>query len=94
MAEKRAKKTDDAEPTFEEALKRLEEIVRELEDGNVGLNEALAGYEEGVKQLRRCYDLLKHAERRIELLSGVDAEGNPIVRPLEDQATLPGEPGE
>ena len=90
MAENRSKKSEDAEPSFEQTLKRLEEIVHVLEDGNVGLNEALGGYEEGVHLLRRCYDQLQHAERRIELLSGIDPQGNPIVQPFDDQATLSG----
>jgi len=78
-------------PDFERALKRLEEIVHLLEEGEIGLNEALARYEEGVKLLRQSYDLLQDAERRIELLSGVDAQGNPITRPLPDEATLSAE---
>ncbi len=41
---------------------------------------------QGVKLLRRCYELLERAERRIELLSGVDAEGNPITTPLDDSS--------
>jgi exodeoxyribonuclease VII small subunit len=76
------------QPSFEEALKRLEEIVHLLEEGEIGLDEALARYEEGVKLLRQAYDLLGRAERRIELLSGVDAEGSPIAQPFDDQATL------
>jgi exodeoxyribonuclease VII small subunit len=73
---------------FEQALERLEEIVHSLEDGEIGLTEALARYEQGVKLLRQSYELLERAERRIELLSGVDAEGNPITRPLDDVSTL------
>ena len=76
------------QPSFEEALKRLEEIVRLLEEGDLGLNEALERYEEGVKLLRQSYELLQRAERRIELLSGVDAEGNPITQPFDDTATF------
>ena len=76
------------QPTFEQALKRLEEIVHSLEEGDVGLNEALERYEEGVKLLRQSYDLLQRAERRIELLSGFDAEGNPITQPFDDTATF------
>jgi exodeoxyribonuclease VII small subunit len=75
-------------PSFEEALRRLEEIVHLLEEGEIGLDEALKRYEEGVKLLRQAYELLTRAERRIELLSGVDAEGNPICEPFDDQATL------
>jgi exodeoxyribonuclease VII small subunit len=73
---------------FEDALKRLEEIVHSLEEGDIGLSESLQRYEEGVKLLRQSYDLLQRAERRIELLSGVDAEGNPITQPFDDTATI------
>ncbi len=75
-------------PNFEQSLQRLEEIVHLLEDGDLGLSDALSRYEEGVKLLRQSYELLEKAERKIELLSGVDAEGNPITRPLADVSTL------
>ncbi len=91
MAKKKPKIEPPDQPSFEEALQRLEEIVHHLEEGDVGLSEALARYEEGVKLLRQSYDLLAHAERRIELLSGVDAEGNPTTRPFADEATLDAE---
>ncbi len=78
----------DANLSFEDALKRLEEIVHLLEEGEIGLNESLERYEEGVKLLRQSFELLQRAERRIELLSGVDAEGNPITQPLDDTATF------
>ena len=71
-------------PSFEVALERLEAIVRVLEEGQQGLDEALARYEEGVRLLRRCHDLLRRAERRIEVIAGLDAEGNPIITPFED----------
>ena len=77
-----------AEPSFEQALNGLESIVHELEEGQLGLAEALARYEEGVKLLKQCYGLLECAERRIELLTGVDAEGKPITRPFDDSATF------
>jgi len=73
---------------FEDALERLEEIVHSLEEGDIGLNESLERYEEGIKLLRQSYELLQRAERRIELLSGVDAEGNPITQPFDDTATI------
>ena len=88
MAKKEPKQESSEQPSFEDSLKRLEEIVGLLEDGEIGLDEALGQYEEGVKLLRQAYDLLGRAERRIELLSGVDAEGNPITQPLADRATL------
>jgi len=74
--------------SFEAALKRLDEIVHSLEEGDLELDEALGRYEEGVKLLRQSYDLLQRAERRIELLSGIDAQGDPITQPFDDTATF------
>jgi exodeoxyribonuclease VII small subunit len=80
--------TVETELTFEEALERLEKIVEQLEDGRTDLAASLAGYEDGVKLLRKCHALLERAERRIEILSGVDAEGRPVVAPFDDGATI------
>jgi exodeoxyribonuclease VII small subunit len=82
------------ELTFEQALAAVEKIVHELEEGQTGLAESLGKYEEGVKLLRRCYGLLEGAERRIELVSGVDAQGNPVTKPYKDQATIEADPQE
>lgn len=73
--------------TFEQALAELELIVRELEDGQVGLEESLARYEKGVGLLKRCYGQLRHAEQRIQLLAGVDEEGKPVAKAFEHSAT-------
>lgn len=69
---------------FEEALGRLEAIVHALEEGGLGLDESLRQYEAGVKLLRQCHTLLDGAQRRIELLSGVDADGNPITQRFQE----------
>ncbi len=71
-------------PSFEAALVSLEEIVSELEEGQVGLADALARYEQGVKLLKQCYELLQHAERRIELLSCIGSAGEAITEPFSD----------
>ena len=89
MTKKQSKQGVAGEPTFEEALEQLEGIVRQLEEGEIGLNEALEQYEKSVKLLRRCYDLLEGAERRIELLSGIDPQGNPISTPMDDPPPSP-----
>jgi len=78
--------------TFEVALAKLETIVHELEEGQLGLAESLARYEEGVKLLKQCHGMLDCAQRKIELLSGVDAAGNPIVQPFDDAASLDADP--
>jgi exodeoxyribonuclease VII small subunit len=76
-------------PNFEESLEALESVVQQLEEGRLGLSESLQRYEEGVKQLKQCYRALEVAERRIELLSGLDAEGNAITEPYdEDELSL------
>jgi exodeoxyribonuclease VII small subunit len=72
------------QPTFEQSLEKLEQVVQQLEEGQLGLSESLQQYEEGVKHLRRCYGALEAAERKIEVLAGVDAEGNPITEPFDD----------
>jgi exodeoxyribonuclease VII small subunit len=74
--------------TFEQALADLEKTVRALEDGQTGLEEALAHYEEGVGLLKHCYRLLREAEQRIVLLTGEDADGKPLTQPFEHSATL------
>lgn len=74
------------EMTFEEALARLEEIVRQLEEGQLGLSESLACYEEGVQHLKHCHRALELSEQKILLLTGVDVEGQPIVQPFDEQA--------
>lgn len=57
-----------AEEKFEEALKKLEEIVREMESGDLTLEESLKSFEEGVRLSRFCAKKLDEAERRIEVL--------------------------
>jgi exodeoxyribonuclease VII small subunit len=73
--------------TFEESLAELEQIVRDLEDGQLGLEEALGRYESGVGLLKRCYTQLREAEQRILLLTGTDADGQPVTQPFEHAAT-------
>jgi len=53
---------------FEEALKRLEEIVEKLEGGELGLEEALKIFEEGIKLIRFCEKKLEEVEKRIDIL--------------------------
>lgn len=75
------------ELTFEEALAQLEEIVRALEEGNAGLDESLARYENGIALIKRCHAQLQQAEQRILLLTGEDEEGQPVLQPFKHKAT-------
>jgi len=54
---------------FEDALQRLEQIVDQLESGDLPLEESLKVFEEGVALARRCSKYLEEAEKRIELLT-------------------------
>ncbi len=73
-----------AEKKFEAALARLEEIVKELETGDLPLEQSLKLFEEGVKLSRICHKRLEDAERRVEILLK-DNNGNIVARPFEEQ---------
>ena len=53
------------EETFEDSLKRLQEISDLLEDGEIGLDESIKLYEEGIKLSKICYNKLEAAELKI-----------------------------
>lgn len=61
-------RNEQPELNFEEAMARLEQIVRALEGGNVPLDESLTLYEEGVKLVKLCSSRLENAEKRIKIL--------------------------
>lgn len=63
---------DDRPTTFEDALRRLDEVVARLESGEVGLEEAVALFERGQAYLAVCRERLAAAERRIEELTAED----------------------
>lgn len=54
---------------FEAALQELESLVRQMESGELGLEESLAAFERGVLLTRRCQAALKQAELRVQALS-------------------------
>lgn len=56
------------EPTFESALARLEEIVKELETGSAPLDQSLSMFEEGIGLVKLCGDKLDSAEQKIKML--------------------------
>lgn len=61
-------KTKDKEPSFETSLSSLEQIVAQLESGELPLERALELFEDGVALARRCQSQLQDAERKVELL--------------------------
>jgi exodeoxyribonuclease VII small subunit len=69
--------------TFEKAIQRLGAIVESLEQGDQPLEESIALFEEGMTLAKSSQIILDRAERRIEELLGVDAQGKALVRELE-----------
>lgn len=63
---------------FEEALARLEEVVKELEDGGLSLEKSLELFEEGVKLVKFCKTELDQAERKIEIVLKKDEDYNDV----------------
>jgi len=76
------------EQSFEACLAELQGLVRLLEEGALGLEESIAGFERGISLLRHCYQSLEQAEQRIEVLTGFDRSGNPIAAPFDAAATI------
>lgn len=72
--------------TFEESMNRLEEIVQAIESGEIGLEESLAKYEQGMELVKRCRGILDRAEKRIEILNQTPTglEAAPLNTPTTD----------
>lgn len=56
------------EPSYEQSLERLREVVDLLEGGNLGLEESLRLFEEGMSLSRRCEDRLRIVEDQVRVL--------------------------
>jgi len=67
---------------FEDALKRLEEIVQQMESGDLTLEASLGLFEEGVRLTRVCSQRLDEAEKKIELLTK-DEQGRVKAKALD-----------
>jgi exodeoxyribonuclease VII small subunit len=68
--------TDVKKMPFERAIDELESIVKRLEEGKVPLEESVAIYERGEALKKRCEELLRQAEARVEKIT-LDAGGKP-----------------
>lgn len=73
-----------AKEKFEDAVKRLEEIVEIMERGDLTLEESLKAFEEGVKLVRICTKKLEEAERKVEMLIKSE-EGEIAFTPFSDE---------
>lgn len=72
-----------SEMTFEDAMKELEQVVGQLERGEVELDESIKLYERGAELKKRCEAKLKEAEEKVAAIT-LDGEGNPEgLKPVE-----------
>lgn len=79
--------------TFEASLEALEQIVRDLEQGDLPLEKSLELFERGIRLSRECQERLGQAERRIEILLR-DNQGRSVVTPFEGAVPHEGQDGE
>ncbi len=75
--------------SFEQAMKRLEEISQSLESGDIPLEDSIKLYEEGIKLIEFCQGKLGEAEKKVQKL-GRNTEGELGKTPLDD-SSIPGE---
>ena len=68
---------------FETAISELENIVKKLENGSVGLDESIALYEEGIILSNACNDMLKKAKQKIEVIKNDNYIKNELDMKLE-----------
>jgi exodeoxyribonuclease VII small subunit len=71
-----------AEKKFEDAMKRLEDIVNDLEGGDLPLEESLKAFEDGMKLLSFCSGKLDEVEKRVSILIK-ESDGRYAKRPFE-----------
>jgi exodeoxyribonuclease VII small subunit len=76
-------KMNEQPKSFEASLEALEQIVEELEHGDLPLEKSLELFEQGIGLSRQCQERLSQAERRIEILLR-DNQGRPVVSAFEE----------
>jgi exodeoxyribonuclease VII small subunit len=65
-------------PTFEQAFQQLEEVVRQLESGELTLEQSLSLFEQGMRLAKLCENKLDQAEQKVSRLIGVES-GKPVL---------------
>jgi exodeoxyribonuclease VII small subunit len=68
MAEKK-ENNDISKLSFEQAIKKLTDIVSKIEDGQISLEQSLAQYEQGMELIKHCRSILQKAEKKIDEIS-------------------------
>ncbi|MEZ4219535.1 MAG: exodeoxyribonuclease VII small subunit [Polyangiaceae bacterium] len=83
---KKRSKSEETQATFEDAMQRLSSIVEQLEGGELSLEQSLALFEEGVVLARRSQATLDAAEKRVEQLLAIEADGSPVTQEFDDES--------
>jgi exodeoxyribonuclease VII small subunit len=78
-----SKKTETG-PDFEKTLAELEKLVTNLEQGDLSLDESLAGFKRGIELTRKCQSVLDNAQQTVEQL--IDADDEESLKPFEPDA--------
>lgn len=68
--------------TFEDSLKRLDEIVKSLEKGDVSLSDSMSLFEEGTSLIKSCGEMLDKAEQKVLMLKKGE-DGEPVELPFD-----------
>lgn len=72
------------EKSFEEELNELEQIAKNLENGNLNLDEAIKEFEKGIKLSKKCTEKLEKAEKKINMLVEEDGSFREEIFPTEE----------
>jgi exodeoxyribonuclease VII small subunit len=86
------KNNEQQSKSFEASLEALEQIVQELERGDLPLEKSLELFEQGIRLSRQCQERLQQAEGRIEVLLR-DNQGRPVVSAFEESKVISEEGG-
>lgn len=70
-------------PSFEENLSALEQVVEQLESGQLSLDDAMKAFEQGIKLTRECQESLANAEQKVQVLMNKNGEAS--LEPLPNQ---------
>lgn len=82
-----------AEMKFEDALKKLEKLVEDLEGGDLSLDDALEKYEEGIKLSKLCAKKLELAKKKVEILLRSE-DGSVELKPFDEKTAEDDKPSQ
>ncbi len=87
MAKKKSASKSEDLPSIEEAMAELQQIVETLESGQTPLVDSMSKYERGMLLLKTCHEQLEVAAQRIEIVTGIDRDGNAITAAFDGTST-------